>query len=187
MEIKEKITDKIFMIICIIDIVFLFSAFIGFYGIVIGPSMEDTLHEHNLILVNKLPHTFRMDYEYGDIVVIDKEIDKKRTIQNDITDILYDNILTYCLTKEIEGKFFAKRIIGKEGDLLVFKDGILTRNGKVLHEPYIKEEMKDEPWVVIVPENHYFVMGDNRNNSMDSRHLGCIPKSHIIGKCILKK
>ncbi|NLM59733.1 MAG: signal peptidase I [Clostridium sp.] len=152
-----------------------------------GISMESTLHNNDRIIISKLIHTFRLEPNYGDIVIIDKRIDRPRTITDDITDCFKYNALSYFFNKNTEEIFWIKRVIGKPGDKLEFIDGKIYRNGELLEEPYIKEAMyytSDEP--IIVPEGHVFVMGDNRNNSTDSRMIGPIPVDHIIGKYILK-
>jgi signal peptidase I len=80
-------------------------------------------------------------------------------------------------------QFYVKRLIGKPGDILEFKDHKVYRNGIALQEPYIKEVMNfisDKKWVV--PDKYIFVMGDNRNNSNDSRSIGFIPLDHVLGK-----
>jgi len=87
----------------------------------------------------------------------------------------------------MEEIFWIKRVIGKAGDRLEFKNGKVYRDGVPLDEPYVKEPMlytSDE--VIVVPEGHIFVMGDNRNNSFDSRMVGPIPVDHVIGKYIFK-
>ena len=74
-------------------------------------------------------------------------------------------------------------MIGKPGDQLELKDDKMYRNGVPLDEPYINEAMRangNKKWTV--PADHIFVMGDNRNNSMDSRVIGYIPLDHVLGK-----
>lgn len=88
-------------------------------------------------------------------------------------------------------KDLIKRVIGIEGDVIeIAEDGIVYLNGENLNEPYIKEPMNsiDEKIVFTVPEGSYFVMGDNRNYSHDSRadDISYIPKSEIIGKVLIE-
>ena len=64
---------------------------------------------------------------------------------------------------------FVKRIMGVGGDELYMEDGILYRNGEALEESYIMEEMQGDFGPITVPEEMYFMMGDNRNDSLDSR------------------
>ncbi len=80
---------------------------------------------------------------------------------------------------------YVKRIIGKPGDTVVIEDGKVSRNGSVLHEPYIKEST-DGSFSITVPEGMYFCMGDNRNVSIDSRDetIGCVARGDIEGKVI---
>lgn len=70
--------------------------------------------------------------------------------------------------------------------MIEIKDGSVYRNQKKVKEPYIKEPMnlvQNEKW--IIPQHHIFVMGDNRNNSKDSREIGPIPIDHILGKVLM--
>jgi signal peptidase I len=148
-----------------------------------GHSMDPTLHDKELIYVSKLSHTFSYLPDYGDIVVIDSRVDRKRTLKDDIM----ENPLFLLINGESEDHtYYVKRLIGKPGDVLEFKDHKVYRNGVALDEPYIKEPMEftsDKKWVV--PENHVFVMGDNRNNSKDSRDIGFIPLDHVMGSEML--
>lgn len=73
-----------------------------------------------------------------------------------------------------------KRVIGTPGDTIEIKDNVLYLNGEALTEPYIKEQMiTDDIQKITLGENEYFVCGDNRNNSLDSRVLGVINSKYI--------
>ncbi|HZG17116.1 MAG TPA: signal peptidase I [Candidatus Bathyarchaeia archaeon] len=145
-----------------------------------GHSMDPTLHDQERIYVSKLNHTFSTLPDYGDIVIIDSRVERKRTFKDDFTETPFVSLFT---SDENGHMFYVKRVIGKPGDVLEFKNNQVIRNGVALDEPYIKETMafvSDKKW--IVPENSVFVMGDNRNNSKDSRDIGFIPLDHVIGK-----
>ncbi|GEN33428.1 MULTISPECIES: signal peptidase I [Aneurinibacillus] len=121
--------------------------------VVEGISMYPTLENHDRIVVNKWIYYMR-NPQYGDVVVLHA---------NDKED-------------------YIKRIIGMEGDELELKEGVLYRNGKVVDEPYINEATLGEFDKIKVPRASYFVMGDNRNRSMDSREIGFISRSSVVGR-----
>lgn len=77
-----------------------------------------------------------------------------------------------------------KRVIGLPGDQLEIKDGKVYVNGSPLDEPYLKEEMRSNFGPFQVPQDSYFMMGDNRNNSYDSRSWGVVPKENLVGKAL---
>ncbi|MEB3187194.1 MAG: signal peptidase I [bacterium] len=94
---------------------------------------------------------------------------------------------------------FIKRVIGVAGDRLAVDDGVVYRNGKPLSEPYIREEPvyrlpdPDNPVAyfhegsdILIPAGHVFVMGDNRNNSLDSHVWGFLPVDKIIGRAVVR-
>lgn len=147
-----------------------------------GSSMFPTLQNDQTIFISKLTHTFKATPDYNDIVILDSRIDRARTLKDDF---LESPLLHLFAASENDDNhsIWVKRVIGKAGDVLEFKDGSVYRNGEKLDEPYIKEQMMiPQNQTITVPEGHVFVMGDNRNNSKDSRYIGAIPIDHILGK-----
>lgn len=130
---------------------------------VIGSSMEPTLHDGQQLFVRSILYEPR----HGDIVVVDG----------------------YTMY----GEPLVKRVIGLSGDEvdINFGTGEVRVNGEVLNEPYISALTTrgfDVAFPVTVPENHVFLLGDNRPNSKDSRdsEIGMIDKKDILGKAIFR-
>ncbi|RKN64887.1 signal peptidase I [Paenibacillus ginsengarvi] len=178
-----KIGREIWSWVRSIGIAFVFSLLIGVFVFqpfkVEGHSMDPTLHDRQRMYVSKLSHTLSYLPSYGDIVVIDSRVGRARSVVDD----LLDNPLVSLFSGDQGRIFYVKRVIGKPGDLIEIKDGQLYRNGEQLNEPYIKEEMNmtaARGWNV--PDGHLFVMGDNRNNSRDSRDIGFVPLDHVLGE-----
>ena len=122
-----------------------------------GLSMAPTLQDHDRLIVNKLVYELG-EPRPGDIVM-----------------------LYYPLNPE---KMFVKRVIAKEGDTVRIVDGHVYVNDVPLHDDYVPEEFRshDDWGPTVVQQGYYFVMGDHRNNSSDSRHWGPVPKKYIVGK-----
>jgi signal peptidase I len=82
------------------------------------------------------------------------------------------------------GGVFVKRIIGLPGDVWQEREGYVYINGKKLNEPYVKKDRRDfNSWPARkIPKDNYFMMGDNRGSSCDSRRWGTVPRENIIGK-----
>jgi signal peptidase I len=166
-------------------IAFALTLFIGIFVFqpyqVDGHSMDPTLNDKERIYVSKLSHSFAYLPNYGDIVVIDSRVERNRTLKDDLAEHPLLELITKGKMND-DHIFFVKRVLGKPGDVLEFKDHKVYRNGQPVEEPYLKESMdyvSDRKWVV--PEKHIFVMGDNRNHSSDSREIGFIPLDHVMG------
>jgi signal peptidase I len=125
--------------------------------VVEGSSMEPSLYNRERLLVNKLVYRFRKP-EYGDVVVFRYPANPKRR--------------------------FIKRVIGVPGDVVEIRDGHVILNGVVLDEDYTRDFTYGYFGPKTVPEGRYFVLGDNRNNSDDSRYpdVGFVPMENIVGK-----
>ncbi len=162
---------------------FVLSLIIGIFIIqpykVDGHSMEPTLNDNQRIYAWKVKHALDKLPEYGDIVIIDSRVDRERSMMDDFREHPLIKLLSGTKEDEI---FYVKRVIGLPGDTIEVRDGEVYRNGEALSEPYIKERMEsgiNQIWEV--PADHIFVMGDNRNNSNDSRNIGPVPTDHVMG------
>ncbi len=124
---------------------------------VVGISMEPTYHEGNIVLVDKV------FYKQGEAK------------HNDIVVVKYGD------------EQIIKRVVAIEGDTLELKDSKLYLNGELMDEDYINEEMEYADFSYEIPEGKIFVMGDNRNHSVDSRVIGYIDfEDEVVGKVFLK-
>ena len=128
-----------------------------------GTSMLPRLHDGERIFVNKLIYYGLPELERGDIVVF--------WFPNDPT------------------KSYIKRVIGLPGETIQLRAGRIFVNGKELQEPYLEHALNvaaaDEPPTYVKP-HYYFVMGDNRDNSSDSRMWGLVPEKYIYGKALFR-
>ena len=120
-------------------------------------SMQPTLHEGNLLVVNKLAYKLG-EPKHGDIIVFHY----KGTVTED----------------------YIKRVIGLPGDIVSVNNGVVHVNGKTITEPYIAE-LPGYTGTWEVPEGELFVLGDNRNHSSDSHDWGFVQQEWVVGKAII--
>ena len=125
-----------------------------------GTSMEPRLEPRDRILVNKFVYYFS-GVERGDIVV-------------------------FWYPKD-QTKSFIKRVIGLPAETVEVRSGVVYLNGEELSEPYLPADSDYESYPLqVVPPDHYFVLGDHRNSSNDSRDWGFVPGKNIFGEAIFR-
>ena len=156
----EEAKDWIISIVVAVVLAFLIRQFIVELYIVDGASMRPTLQSQERLVVNKFIYSLRTP-EKGEILVFKYPRDQSRD--------------------------FIKRVIATPGDTIEIKDGRVYVNDQMQSEDYILEKTRSEYPKATVPDGTVFVMGDNRNNSEDSRFadVGFVPYSLIKGKAML--
>lgn len=145
---------------------FVFRSYLFASYVVDGESMEPTLYDGNLLMVNKAVYDW-------------SEIDRQQVI------VFHAN----------EEEDYVKRVIGIPGDEIEFKNDQLYVNGVLLDESYLDDlrpndglpftedfTLEEATGSATVPEGHLFVMGDNRRDSLDSRYFGFVPEDTVVGK-----
>lgn len=150
---------------------------------VMEQSMEPTFSQGDRLIVNRVGYYFT-DPERGDIVIFDKNPIEKGLIRNMINEISdIRNSFKFRLTGSAEKNLLIKRVIGVGGDQVELIEGEVFINGERLDEPYLDTmtySRGETSWTV--PEGKLFVLGDNRENSLDSRVLGFIDTDQVKGK-----
>ncbi len=125
-----------------------------------GTSMEPRLEPQDRIFVNKFVYYFS-EVERGDIVVFWYPRDQTKS--------------------------FIKRAIGLPGETVEMRSGVVYLNGEELSEPYLPTEADYRSYPLqVVPPNHYFVLGDHRTSSNDSRDWGFVPGQNIFGEAVFR-
>ena len=162
-NLKEWLKDILFaVIIAVVILQFLKPT------IVREHSMENTLDNNDYLFVSKQQYKlFGQDFEHGDIIVFESELQSSNG----------------------QNKLLIKRVIGVPGDTIAIHDGLVILNGETIVEPYTKDGYTDtEMDEVTVPEGCLFCMGDNRQNSADSRdsRIGYVDQSTVMGKAIFR-
>ncbi|WP_425446847.1 signal peptidase I [Dethiothermospora halolimnae] len=147
-----------------------------------GASMLPNLEHGDRILAIKNNTLFNLDFDYGDIVIVDGDVNHIRTLKDEFR----DSSIVSMLTGNVNEDIWVKRVIGKPGDTLEIKNHKLYRNGSLVKEDYIREEMTQLNETFKVPKDHIFVMGDNRNHSGDSRMVGPIPMGNVRAKGLFR-
>ncbi len=152
---KSMIRELLETVISAGIIAFIIITFIGQVTVVRGASMEPTLHDRERLIANKISYRFESP-ERNEIIIFKPPIGIKRN--------------------------YIKRIIGIPGDKIEIVNGKIYVNDQVLKEPYVKYRSNENMPPTIVPADSFFVLGDNRPNSSDSRYWGFVPRKNVVGK-----
>lgn len=158
-DIKEFIKDFIKIAILVV-IIFCVYMFVISMQQVVGSSMNNTLNNGDMVLL------FKAKYKFSDV---------KRF---DVISFNYEDT-----------KYLIKRVIGLPGEHIEYKDNKLYINGNYVEEErdFETDDFKlEDLGYDVIPDDMYFVLGDNRENSLDSREIGLIKKEDIIGKVIVR-
>lgn len=159
LDMKSETKKELIIYGSIILAIILIRTFIVTPVRVNGTSMYSTLNDGEIMILNKINYKFT-DIKRFDIVVVKTENNK-----------------------------IIKRVIGLPGETLKYEDNVLYINGQEVKESYLKEKTEDfninELGYKKIPQDCYFVMGDNRDNSNDSRIIGCVKREQIKGKTSL--
>lgn len=160
-----KLVRDIFLIIVVF---ILFGVFFVQPVVVEGTSMLPQLHDGERLLVNKLVYYKFQSVSWGHIE------------RGDIVVFWFPND---------PDKSYVKRVIGLPGEMVEIRNGRVFVDGKELNEDYLdadyNQTLPSSP-AKKVEEHHYFVMGDNRDNSSDSRYWGLVPEKYIYGKAFFR-
>ncbi len=164
----EKLLEFCVYVLVVVALSYFVLTTIAQRSSVNGSSMYPTLEDGDQIIVEKLSYRFH---------------EPKR---NDIIVFRYEN------PEREEMSHFIKRIIGLPGETIQITGGTIFIDGEELEDPYgyysdgLPMLGYDAEFSFTIDENEYFVLGDNRNDSLDSRKIGCISKKDIIGRACLR-
>lgn len=173
-KIKKELLEWGQAILITLVVFLLYNIFFG-TTTVYNTSMYPTLVEKDMLFMLKVG-----SIERGDIVSFESQLT--------LTEADYEglNFIQKILHKEGEKKNLIKRVIAGPGDVISIISGVVTVNGKVLEEPYINSNTNKDVEQMAIGEGKYFMMGDNRSVSYDSRDLGLVDEEDIIGKVLFR-
>lgn len=153
---KGPVREIIESVVVAVVLALIIRVFFFQFFVIPSGSMEPTLTEGDMIAANKIIYRFS-EPKRADIIVFKYPLNPDRD--------------------------FVKRLIGLPGEKVQIKNSTLYINGKVVAQPFLPKGLKYQDYgPITVPKDKYFMMGDNRNNSLDSRVWGEMPKENIIGK-----
>ena len=161
----------------IIITLIIFSIYSYFFAIttVYNTSMYPTLVEKDMLFMVK-----NTTFEKGDIISFESELTLSEA------DFQGLNFIQKILHRTGEPKNLIKRIIAGPGDSIEIKEGVVKVNGVIIDEPYINTITTKEAFYDNIPQGMYFLMGDNRAVSYDSRDLGLVSEDSFIGKVVFR-
>jgi signal peptidase I len=165
-NIRSSWQENLVLITIALCLALLIRTFIAEPRLIPSESMYPTLHTGDRLVIEKVSYRIHPP-KTGDIVVFNSppELQRRGYPQN---------------------QAFIKRVIGEPGAVISIAQGKVYLNGKALPEDYIAEPPNSPFPEIKVPEGAYFVMGDNRNDSNDSRYWGFVPSKNLIGRATFR-
>lgn len=165
---SEKVKKEIFEWVKVFALAIVFAFIITQFikpTLVRGDSMYSTLEEGDYLIINRIAYKFK-EPEHGDIIVFKSDLQQEDGSNKDLV----------------------KRVIGVGGDHVKIENSKVYVNGEELVEPYIDDQITEGDIDTIVPQDCVFVLGDNREISLDSRYdsVGFVDDSDIIGKVFIR-
>jgi signal peptidase I len=163
-KIIRSAAEWLFAVGVALIVYFILSSYVIRIASVDGNSMEPTLIHRDLVILSKISY-IAGEPRPGDIVAFPY--------------------------KENPSEYYIKRIVGLPGDVIDIDGRMFYINGEPLEDDFSSEPIiagGDAGFPLTVPDGYYFVLGDNRNSSKDSRYssVGCIPKKEMVGKVVLR-
>ncbi|MDY3800485.1 MAG: signal peptidase I [Bacilli bacterium] len=161
-EVREFIIDTSKYILTMVVVIFIIM-YVATVQQIIGSSMESKYKDQDIVILNKLHYRFFKIKRF------------------DVVSLKYD-----------DSKYLIKRVIGLPGDNIEYKNNKLFINGKEIEEYFLDKETNTEDFSLTtlgyekIPKDMYLVLGDNRENSLDSREIGLVKRKDILGKIKLR-
>lgn len=161
---RRGTADLVVTVIAAVVLATLMRLFVAQVFVIPSASMSPTLQDADRVLVEKVSYRFS-DVERGDVVVFDRP---------------------EALAGTGVEEYLIKRVVGLPGETLSAEDGVLLVDGAPLSEPWLGQGLVTDAFgPVTVPEGEYFLMGDNRGGSEDSRSFGPVPAEDMVGRALL--
>src|SRR6266498_379879 len=174
------------LVVLAILLAVLFKTFLVQAFYIPSGSMEPTLNVSDRVLVEKVSYRFG-DVKDGDVVVFVHDLPGVEPEPGNPVTRFFSSLGQAVGVAPPSSRDFIKRVVGTPGDRVNCKQGRLLRNGRQVSEPYLAPGTTTENCApVTVPSGKLYVMGDNRNNSEDSRTFGPIDRSNVVGRAFVR-
>jgi signal peptidase I len=162
-DLKKELTEWLKIILIMGPILLIIYMYVGSMYKIEGDSMRPTFVGHERVWVNKWPY---ITLKRGDIVIVDP----------------HNVPVSSAVNQEMKRGTWIKRVVGLPGETIEIKNGDVYINDHKLKESYTKEKSLRDLKKIVIPADSFFVMGDNRNGSTDSRDVGVFERSNILGR-----
>lgn len=180
-----EILEYLKLLLIVLVITTLLNTLVFTFSTVKQSSMETTLMENDVLVIEKLSMIFQAP-KHGDIVVF---VEDEYVTDDYLMKIrvLYEDMIAK-FTGQSKRMRLVKRVIGMPGDSIDIKDGYVYVNGDQIEETYTKDLTFPSiiQYPITLPEDNYFLLGDNRDVSRDSRHFGLVSLRQIEGKALFR-